>query len=474
MMRKMKFRTQLGVAAFAGAMLAIPLVHGVPGLAQDFHRPLIPVTQEFKLANGLRVILSEDHSAPVAAVVLVYDVGSRDEVKGRSGFAHLFEHMMFEGSQNVGKTEHFKYVQGAGGTCNASTHNDFTNYFDRLPSNQVDLGLWLEADRMRSLKVTPENFKNQLETVKEEKRLRLDNQPYQPANLKLDEMVFDNWNNGHPVIGSFEDLEASSIDDVRQFFKTYYAPNNAVLAVTGDIDANAVHKAVEKYFGDIPSQPQPNRPDLTEPQQHKEKYAQIEDQHAKMPAFWMAWKAPESRTKDSYAMQVVEKLLSTGDSSRLYQRLIKGDELALRADAGYDLRRGPGEFSTFIVYKPNTTAEKARDVVWSEIDKLKEQPVSKEELEKARNQLLRDLFSSNSYSSLQKTVNRAEMLAQYALFYGDPRLLDQDVQAIMNVTPADVQRVAQKYFTKDGLTVVDVVPVTHKASLPGAPVTDVQ
>ncbi|HEY9791572.1 MAG TPA: pitrilysin family protein, partial [Candidatus Obscuribacterales bacterium] len=406
MTRKLK----LSAATAICAMLATATL---PSLAQDLPKPLLPITQDFKLPNGLRVVLSEDHSAPVASVVLVYDVGSRDEVKGRSGFAHLFEHMMFEGSKNVGKTEHFKYVQGAGGACNASTHNDFTNYYDRIPSNQVNLALWLESDRMRSLNVTPENFKNQLETVKEEKRLRIDNQPYQPASVKLDEMVFDNWQNAHPVIGSFEDLEASSIDDVRKFFKTYYAPNNAVLAVAGDIDAADVHKQIEKYFSDIASQPQPNRPSLTEPAQTKEKYAKIEDTHAKMPAFWMSWKAPQARTADAYPLEIIEKLLSAGDSSRYYQRMVKGDEVALRADASYDMRRGPGEFSTFVIFKPNTTAEKAREIVWSELDKLKTQPVSTAELEKAKNQWMRDLFSSNSYSSLQKSTNRAEMLAQY-------------------------------------------------------------
>lgn len=469
-MRTTKIRktwcTLLGtLSIFAASAAPIP--------AQELPKPLIPVTQDFKLPNGLRVVLSEDHSAPVAAVVLVYDVGSRDEAKGRSGFAHLFEHMMFEGSQNVGKTEHFKFIQSAGGYCNASTHTDFTNYFDRIPSNQVNLALWLESDRMRSLNVTPENFKNQLETVKEEKRLRIDNQPYQPANIKLDEMVFDNWNNAHAVIGSFEDLEASSIDDVRSFFKTYYAPNNAVLAVAGDIDANAVHKQIEKYFGDIPSQPQPARPNLAEPAQTKDRYAKVEDTHAKMPAFWMAWKAPEARTPDSYALEVMEKILSRGDSSRLYQRMVKGDEVALRAEAGYDERRGPGEFSTFVVYKPNSSAEKAREIVWSEIEKLQNTPVSAEELEKAKNQILRDFFSSNSYTSLQKVTQRAQMLAQYALFYGDPKMLDQDLQAALKVTPADIQRVAKKYFTKEGLTVVDVVPTAHKAALPAGDATKV-
>jgi zinc protease len=190
------------------------------GAYKEFWKtPLIPIAQDFKLANGLRVIISEDHSVPVAAIAIVYDVGARNEVKKRSGFAHLFEHMMFEGSENIAKTEHFKYVESAGGLLNASTHEDFTNYFEKLPSNQIELALWLESDRMRSLKVTPENFENQLQTVKEEKRSHVDNQPYIPAAIKLEETIFDNWNNSHPVIGYFEDLEASSIDDVRSSSK---------------------------------------------------------------------------------------------------------------------------------------------------------------------------------------------------------------------------------------------------------------
>lgn len=462
----MNFR-HFGRNMAACALVLSSLLPLLPATAADWQKPLIPITQDFTLPNGLRAVLSEDHSAPVASVVLVYDVGARNEVKGRSGFAHLFEHMMFEGSENVGKTEHFKLVQSAGGSCNASTHNDFTNYYDRLPSNQVNLALWLEADRMRSLKVTEENFKNQLETVKEEKRMRIDNQPYSPASLKVDELTFDNWTNAHPVIGSFEDLEASSINDVRKFFKTYYAPNNAVLAIVGDIDPKAVHAEVEKYFGSIPKQPTPAKPDVAEPEQTKAKYAEVPDAHAQMPAFWMNWKVPATRSPDYFPLQIAENILSTGESSRLYQRMVKGDQIALRADAGLDSRRGPSAFSAFVLYKPNTTADKAREVVWSEIDRLKKEPVSQEELDKAKNQVLRNFFSSNSHESLQKTLGRAEMLAQYTLFYGDPKLIDQDMEAIMNVKAADIQRVAQKYLKPEAVTVVDVKPTTHKAEAPG-------
>lgn len=427
-------------------------------------KPLIPVTQDFTLPNGLRVILSEDHTVPVTAVAIVYDVGARNEEKGRSGFAHLFEHMMFEGSENVGKTEHFKYVESAGGSLNASTHADFTNYFEKVPSNQLELALWLESDRMRSLKVTPENFENQLQTVKEEKRSHIDNQPYVPAALKLEEVTFDNWANAHPVIGSFEDLEASSITDVRNFFKTYYAPNNATMAIVGDFDPQVVHKLVEKYFGGIPAQPKPKAPNVAEPEQTKEKYLKVEDPHAQMPGFWMAWKAPAKREPDYYALGIIQTLLSSGDSSRFYQRMIKGDQIALKADAQYDERRGPGAFETFVIYKPGTTAEKAREVVWSELDKLKATPVSETELDKTKNQVLRALFSSNSYTSVQRGLARAEMLAEYGSFFNDPKAVDADIEGYMKVTPADIQRAATKYFVKEKTTVIDVQPTKKTAS----------
>jgi zinc protease len=451
----MKTKTR---AMLFGVAISALLAFGMPMRAADFKSPLIPVTKDFKLANGLRVIISEDHSVPVAALAIVYDVGARNEHKGRSGFAHLFEHMMFEGSENVAKTEHFKYVESAGGSLNASTHPDFTNYFDKLPSNQIELALWLESDRMRSLKVTPENFENQLQTVKEEKRSRIDNQPYVPASIKMEELLYDNWVNAHPTIGSFEDLEASSIDDVKRFFKTYYAPNNAVMAIVGDVDAKQLEPLIQKYFGTIPSQPAPSRPDVAEPPQTQSKYLKVDDPHAEAPAFWVAWKAPARREPDYYALGVIEKLLSSGDSSRLYQRMVKGDQNALKVEAGYDERRGPAGFESFVVIKPDTTPEKVRESLWSELDKLKTEPVSDVELEKAKNQILGQLFSSASYTSLQRALGRAELLAEYTSFYGDPNGLDKDLHAYLKVTPADVQRVAKKIFTKEGATVVDVVP----------------
>ncbi|MBX9695050.1 MAG: insulinase family protein [Cyanobacteria bacterium] len=355
-------------------------------------KPLIPVTRDFKLDNGLRVVVSEDHSVPVGAVVIIYDVGARDEEKGKSGFAHLFEHMMFEGSKNVAKGEYFKYIQAEGGLVNASTHADYTDYFERLPSHKIELAFWLESDRMRSLAVTPENFKNQLETVKEEKRLRIDNQPYMPAALAAEELIFDNWANGHPVIGYFEDLEHSSVEDVKRFFDKYYCPNNAVMAVVGDVDSQKIEEMVRKYFGTIPRQKDPGRPDLSEPVQTKPKSLAKEDNQANMPAFWLAWKAPQRRDPDSFILNIIQVILSTGQSSRLYQRLVKEDQVALQVSNSYEERRGPSEYDVFVVYKPDNQAKKVQGIVLEELEKIKNEDVSDQELEKAKNQVLRILW----------------------------------------------------------------------------------
>ncbi|MBZ0185754.1 MAG: insulinase family protein, partial [Candidatus Obscuribacterales bacterium] len=436
-------------------------------------RPLIPITKEFTLQNGLTVIVSEDHSAPVASLVLIYDVGARDESKGKSGFAHLFEHMMFEGSKNIPKGDFFKHVQSAGGMLNASTHSDYTDYFEKVPSNQIELLLWLEADRMRSLKVTEDNFKNQLETVKEEKRLRIDNQAYVPAELELEELIFDNWANSHPVIGYFEDLESSSVADVKEFFDTYYVPNNAVMAIVGDVDAQEIEKLVEKYFASIERGKTPPRPVVEEPQQTKPKYLKIKDAHAKLPAFWLAWKAPARREKDSYVLNLIQAILAMGPSSRLYQRLVKDDKVALKVSASYEERRGPSNINFFVVTKPGTNTEKnpdqVKEIVLAEINKIKTEPVTTQELEKAKNQILRLLFSSSSHYSLQSSLGRAEMLAQCKSFFGKPDLVDEDVEIYLSITVEDIKRVAKKVFTESGITTVEVVPAekNKEAIIPG-------
>jgi len=440
------------------ALLSLSFIWTMPAKAVEYRTPLIPVSKDFTLPNGLRVVLSEDHAVPVVAVAIVYDVGARNEQKGKSGFAHLFEHMMFEGSENVAKNQFMGVIESAGGMTNASTHADFTNYFEKVPSNQLETALWLESDRMRSLAVTDKNFKNQLETVKEEKRMRIDNQPYSPGALRFDEILFDNWTNAHPVIGSFEDLEASSVADVRRFFDTYYVPNNAVIAIVGDIDSNKTEALVRKYFATVAKGANPPKPNVLEPQQSKAKYEKVEDKLAKMPAILMGWKSPAAREPDSYVVDIMQRILSGGESSRLYQRMVKGSQVALEVNMGVDERRGPSAINATIVYKPGTTSDKAQEIFWSELEKIKTAPVTDKELETAKNQILRTLFASGSYSSLQRCVGRAEILAENTLFYGNPNLLDEDLQRYLNVTAADIQRVAKQIFTKEGTTLMDIVP----------------
>ena len=288
--------------------------------------PTIKFT-DTKLDNGLRVIVSEDHYAPVYSIAVSYNVGSRDERPGRTGFAHLFEHMMFKGSEKVGPGEHFVLIFNNGGNMNGTTNTDRTLYFETLPNNQLDLGLFLEADRMRSLVISKENLDNQRHAVQEERRLGIDNRPYGKTFERIGELAYDNPAYKHSVIGSMEDLNAASVGDVKEFFKTYYAPNNAVVAIVGDVNTAEVLAKVKKYFGDIPRQEPPKPVDLTEKQRDKERVETIEDKLARVPQINMAWRVPPSSDKDYIAIGMLNTVLAGGESSRLYQKLVKEKEV---------------------------------------------------------------------------------------------------------------------------------------------------
>src|SRR5438876_2197090 len=268
---------------------------------KTFQVPVTPIEQ-FALDNGLRVVLNEDHSVPVVSVAVYYDVGSRNEREGRTGFAHLFEHMMFQGSENVPKAGHFQYISNAGGTMNGTTSSERTNYFETLPASQLPLALWLESDRMRSLNVTQENLDNQREAVKEEKRLRYDNQPYVNGFLRLFEMSFKNPANAHSTIGSMEDLDAATVEDIREFFRIYYEPNNAVLAIAGDLDQAETRALINKYFESIPSQPNPPPVDVSESPEVAQREDTFLDPLAPVLAFALGWKIHARRTLDHYAL----------------------------------------------------------------------------------------------------------------------------------------------------------------------------
>ena len=414
--------------------------------------PQIPIEQ-FALANGLRVVLSEDRSVPVVSVAVYYDVGSRNEREGRTGFAHLFEHMMFQGSENVPKAGHFQYIFNSGGTMNGTTSSERTNYFETLPANQLPLALWLESDRMRSLKVTQENLDNQRDAVKEEKRLNYDNRPYSNAFLRLNELIYRNSRNAHSTIGSMEDLDSATIEDVREFFRIYYAPNNAVLAVCGDFDAGEARALVERYFASIPPQPAPQPVDVSEPEEVAARGETYPDPFAQLPAIMLGWKAPARRAEGYYALSLASDLLLDGDSSRLYQRLVKGEESVVAIQGGVGERRGPSTLYVFAIPKPGHTTDQIRATIQEEIGRLAAEGPSPEEMEKLRNTLLNDAVRSR-----QSTLYRAQRLAEYALYDGDPHLFNTELERFLAVTPEEIRRAVGKYLLTDNHSVMEVVP----------------
>jgi predicted Zn-dependent peptidase len=443
-------------------ILSVPLLIAIVAVAclpaarsQSFKVPW----SQFQLDNGLRVVLSEDHTAPVVAVAVYYDVGSRNEVKGRTGFAHLFEHMMFQGSENVRKSEHFKYIESNGGVMNASTHADFTTYYEFLPSNQLALALWLESDRMRSLKITAANLKNQKDAVKEEKRLSYDNQAYWPALLKMDEMVFRNWANAHPTIGSMKDLDAATVADVSRFFATYYAPNNAVLVISGDIKAAEAEALVRKYFGSIPRHKPPPAVDVSEPFEVAKRRAVIDDAHAQMPALSIAWKIPERRSANFYAIALLKSILCDGESARLYQKLVKERAISLEVQGTLEERRGPGQIAVFTIHKPDVKSDDVQAIIESEIERIKNDGVTADELAKVKNQYRLSRFVSGSegeYASLQTALGRALALGEFTMFDGDPSLVNTDLDRYLDVNGQQIRDVARRYLVAANTAVLDI------------------
>ena len=421
-------------------------------MAERFHLPSTPI-EEFKLANGLRVVLSPDRAIPVVSIAVYYDVGSRNEKEGRTGFAHLFEHMMFQGSENVPKAAHFQYIFNAGGTMNGTTSTERTNYFQTLPSNYLPLVFWLESDRMRSLKVTQENLDNQRNAVQEEKRLRYDNQPYVNAFLRMNELIFGNPANAHSTIGSMEDLDAATIDDVQEFFRIYYAPNNAVLTVVGDFENAEARALVDKYFGNIPTQPDPPPVDVSEPEAVTILEETFHDAHAPAPAFVLGWKIPERRTRDFYALSLAGSLLFEGDSSRLYQKLVKGDESVISIEGGVDERRGPSALSIFALPKPGEEVSKIREQIFEEISRIATDGPSAAEMEKLRNSLCNDAVRGR-----QSSMYRAQRLAEFALYDSDPHLLDSELDQYLSVTADDIKNAVARHMDVENRVVLDIVP----------------
>ncbi|MFW2386970.1 MAG: M16 family metallopeptidase [Polyangiales bacterium] len=412
------------------------------------------------LDNGLRVVMNQDDTVPTVAISVYYDVGSRNEVKGRSGFAHLFEHMMFQGSANVGKGEHFGLIINRGGSANGTTSNDRTNYFETLPANELALGLWLEADRMRSLAITQENFENQRMTVMEERRQRIDNQPYIPSMLRINELAYgDYWPYAHSTIGDMQDLIDAPLEAVQEFFDTYYAPNNAVLSISGDFNAEEAIELVQKYFGDIPRRETPVFTEPAPPSQSAERVETMYDANATLPAFHFAFHVPPNRTADHYALEILALVLGDGESSRLNQILVKQKEICQDVAVGTDDRRGPDLFSVWAVMASGHAPKEAQDVVVAELASIAKKGVRERELEKAKNRI-----HAAFVFGLQSNIARSQRLAEYELYWGDANLLKLELDHFLAISLDDIKRVARTYFDQNQRTVLNVLPGVAPAS----------
>jgi predicted Zn-dependent peptidase len=409
--------------------------------------------KETVLKNGLRVITVEDHNAPVVSTAVTYNVGSRDEKKGHTGYAHLFEHMMFKGSENVGAGEHPVLIRNNGGSDNASTSEDRTNYFEALPANQLELALFLESDRMRSLAVTKDNLDNERHNVQEERRQRVDNQPYGKSGEMQQEMLYDNFAYKHSVIGSMEDLNAASEQDIKDFFRIYYAPNNAVLVLVGDFKTSDALAKVRKYFENIPRQPAPPPVDQTEPEPKAERRATVSDQLARATQVAIAYKTVPGNTPDFYALQVLSAALQGGQSSRLYQKLVREKELVTGVGGFNAENRGPGAFYTTATLRPNAKPDTVEAAIYEEIERLKTTPIADWELQKAKS-ATRRAFLQNA----QRSLSTALTIGQYAIYYNEPGLINTRLDKVRAVTKDDVQRVARKYLTKENRVVVITTP----------------
>jgi predicted Zn-dependent peptidase len=417
--------------------------------------------ERHRLENGLRVVLNPDRTVPTVAVAVYYDVGSRNEERGHSGFAHLFEHMMFQGSQNVAKGEHFQLIMNRGGSVNGTTSDDRTNYFETLPSNELALGLWLEADRMRSLAITQQNFENQRQTVMEERRQSYDNRPYMQSMLRINELAFgDYFPYSHSTIGDMQDLQAAPLSAVQEFFNTYYAPNNAVVSIAGDFEPEAALALVRQYFGAIPqAKVKPFTTPEPAPQTAERKDSML-DPLAELPAFHVGYHIPKDREPDHYPLELLASVLGDGESSRLYQKLVKEKEILQEIDVNTDGRRGPDLFSFWGICAQGRTPEATRPLIYAELTSIAQKGITPRELEKAKNRKRAEFVFG-----LETNLSRATHLAEYETFFGDAGLLEGELARYSTVTLDDVKRVAGQYFTETNRTVLDVVP----AKAPPAP-----
>jgi zinc protease len=439
-------RARAAVAALAMAVLLAPV-------AQAAVRPPRLDYAMTTLPNGLKVVFLEDHSTPIVHLQLWYHVGSKNERPGRTGFAHFFEHMMFKGSKNVEPEGHPSYISSVGGQSNAFTNEDATVFWETVPSQYLPLILWLEADRMASLKIDEKAFKNEREVVKEERRMRIENQPYGRLQEIIADQTFVAHPYKHPVIGSMKDLDSASVDDVREFFQTYYVPNNATAVLVGDFDSKEALALVTQYLGRVPASDKPVPRDIPkEPAQTKEKRVTLHDEWP-LPAVVVAHHITFDGNPDSYPLHIASKILSDGQSSRIYRKLVYEKGLALAAFGGGNIIEDPNLFFAVAIVQPGHTMEEATAALIAELDKLREAPVSAAELQQAKNQFARDYILGR-----ESNQSKAEQLGHAVVIHNDIKTADDEFEIFQNLTVADVQRVAKTYFTPENRTVITILP----------------
>jgi zinc protease len=445
-------------AAKIGAMAAKPA-----GSVGEFKIPV----EYYKLPNGLRVVLSPDHTSPIICVGVYYHIGFRIEPRDRTGFAHLFEHMMFQGSQNLGKMEFVKLVQTNGGILNGSTRFDFTNYFEVLPSNKLETALWAEADRMGGLAVTDANLTNQQGVVGSEVKQNVLNRPLGGFPwLDMPQYANTNWYNAHNFYGDIKDIEAAKLAEVQDFFKTYYAPNNAALAIVGDFDPAEAKKFVEKYFGPLKASNLPPQPDLKEPRQEKEKRETKVDALTKRPALAFAYHAPERGTPEYYAMILLDQILIEGDDSLLHQELVQKRGYTGGIEGGINLLgnpynyQGPMLFIADVLYDPSTKPDDIIAAIDGVVEPLRTKPVDQKTLDRALVKARSDLYDT---FGTQGGFGLMDILASFALFDDDPGKVNTLASQLEKVTPELLQKTAAEYLRPENRTVLVVEPKAASA-----------
>lgn len=421
------------------------------------------------LNNGLRVVVAPDPTAPVVTVGVYYKIGFRLEPQGRSGFAHLFEHMMFQGSENAPKMQHIKLINSSGGVLNGSTMYDVTNYYEAVPSNALERVLWLEADRMRALKVDDENLRNQRDVVKEEVRVNVLNEPYGGFPwLDMPPVAFRNWANAHNFYGDFADLDAASLADVQKFFRTYYLPNNAVLLMLGDLNPQEGLALAEKYFGSIPSGAAPPFADPAEPPQTEERRGYVEEKFGTLPAMAIGYVLPQRRTPDWYAMGLLDNALHGGRAGRIYRELVREKEIAVEADGGIDDLfgyNGPAQLTTRIMHKPEYSAEQTLNAFDAVLREVREKGISQDELEQLKIKARSDYYSTleGGRGGSMPRYGLMHLLACFTLFDNEPQLVNTILGGFLALKREEIQAASGKYLRPENRAIVFRTPVPKDA-----------